>query len=97
MGTSEVTVPISVFSNKQATLTGSFRYGAGDYALAISLVSQGRIDLAPLVTHRFEFADAVAAFEATKNGKGSDGRGIIKAMSEFSQGKLLLLRSRHRR
>lgn len=46
--------------------------------LAISLVSSGRIDLKPLVTHRFQFRDAVEAFNATKNGKGTDGRGIIK-------------------
>lgn len=85
MGTPNAIVPISAFANKQARLTGSFRYGAGDYALAISLVASGRISLARLVTHRFAFTDAVAAFQATKEGKGADGKGIIKAMSELAR------------
>ena len=48
--------------------------------LAIQLVSSGKIDLAPLVTHRYDFEDAVEAFNATKEGKGKDGKGIIKAI-----------------
>jgi phosphoribosylaminoimidazole-succinocarboxamide synthase len=29
---------------------------------------------------RFEFTDAVAAFNTTKTGKGPDGKGVIKAI-----------------
>nr|BAK04516.1 predicted protein [Hordeum vulgare subsp. vulgare] len=80
MGSPDVQIPIGAFASKEAKFISSFRYGPGDYPLAISLVSSGRIDLKPLVTHRFQFRDAVEAFNATKNGKGTDGRGIIKAM-----------------
>lgn len=53
MGAPDVTVPISLFLGKELTVKGSFRYGAGDYPLAISLVSSGKIDVKPLITHRF--------------------------------------------
>jgi D-xylulose reductase len=52
MGASEITVPITLLITKELKLQGSFRYGPGDYALAISLVSQGKIDVKPLITHR---------------------------------------------
>ncbi|ELU45705.1 cytochrome b2 (L-lactate ferricytochrome C oxidoreductase) [Rhizoctonia solani AG-1 IA] len=73
-------VPFGVMMVKELTVRGSFRYGPGDYQLAIALVSQGKVDLKPLVTHRFEFTDAVAAFNTTKTGKGPDGKGVIKAI-----------------
>ncbi len=52
----------------------------GDYPLAIALVSQGKIDLKPLVTHRFSFDQAVEAFQVTRNGKSADGKAVIKAV-----------------
>ncbi|CAE6536979.1 unnamed protein product [Rhizoctonia solani] len=73
-------IPFGQMMVKELTVRGSFRYGPGDYQLAISLVSQGKVDLKPLVTHRFEFTDAVAAFNTTKTGKGPDGKGVIKAI-----------------
>ncbi|KAG8728085.1 hypothetical protein FRC12_022026, partial [Ceratobasidium sp. 428] len=73
-------VPFGMMMIKELTVRGSFRYGPGDYSLAIALVSQGKVDLKPLVTHRFEFTDAVAAFNTTKTGKGPDGKGVIKAI-----------------
>lgn len=68
MGTPEVQVPITLILVKELVLKGSFRYcllvldlallmivryGPGDYALAISLVAQGKISLKELVTHRY--------------------------------------------
>ena len=52
----------------------------GDYQLAVALASQGRIDLKPLVTHRFSFNQAVEAFQATRTGKSPDGKAVIKAI-----------------
>ena len=52
----------------------------GDYALAIALVSQGKIDLKPLVTHRYSFEQAVEAFQVTRQGKSADGKAVIKAV-----------------
>lgn len=53
MGSPEVTVPMPIFLSKELTVKGSFRYGPGDYPLAISLVSSGKIDVKPLITHRY--------------------------------------------
>jgi len=80
MGKSEVVVPITLLLVKELVVKGSFRYGPGDYPLAIALASQGRVDLKPLVTHRFKFEDAIKAFDTTKVGKSEDGKGVIKAI-----------------
>ena len=73
---SNMTVPVPLFDviNKQLHVTGSFRYGAGDYELAISLVERGLVKLAPLVTQRFDFKDALEAFETTRKGKDDAGK-----------------------
>jgi len=80
MGNPDVTIPITLFLVKELTLKGSFRYGPGDYELAIALVSQGRVNLKPLITHRFTFEQTVEAFNATRSGKGPDGRPVIKTV-----------------
>ncbi|KAI0081715.1 xylitol dehydrogenase [Panus rudis PR-1116 ss-1] len=80
MGAPNVVIPVTTLLTKELNFKGSFRYGPGDYDLAIGLVSQGKIDLKPLVTHRFAFQQAVEAFEATKAGKGPDGKPVIKAV-----------------
>ncbi|KAJ2930239.1 hypothetical protein H1R20_g6909, partial [Candolleomyces eurysporus] len=80
MGNPNVTIDIGAVITKELQFKGSFRYGPGDYPLAISLVAAGKVDLKPLVTHRFKFDDALVAFKATKAGKSEDGKGVIKAI-----------------
>ncbi|KAF9646027.1 xylitol dehydrogenase [Thelephora ganbajun] len=80
MGVAEVVVPITMLLVKELNVKGSFRYGPGDYKLAINLTAQGKVDLKPLVTHRFAFEDATTAFRVTRMGKSEDGKGVIKAI-----------------
>jgi len=80
MGHPEVVVPITALLTKELTLKSSFRYGPGDYRLAIALTSKKRVNLRPLVTHRFRFEEAISAFNATKKGKSEDGKDLIKAI-----------------
>jgi len=80
MGNPEVTINMAAVLTKELVVKGSFRYGHGDYPLAIALVSQGKIDLKPLVTHRYSFDDAETAFRATRAGESDDGKGLVKAM-----------------
>jgi len=80
MGFANVTVPITMILVKELKFLGSFRYGPGNYPLSIALVAQGKIDLAPLVTHRFAFDDAIVAFKTTRAGKSEDGVAVIKAI-----------------
>ncbi|CAA7259867.1 unnamed protein product [Cyclocybe aegerita] len=80
MGNPNVTLNLGLLMTKELNYKGSFRYGPGDYPLAISLVANGKIDLKPLVTHRFKFNDAITAFNATRKGKSEDGKGVIKVI-----------------
>lgn len=80
MGVPTVPIPMFAVVTKQLKVLGSFRYGQGDYPLAISLVERGLVDLKPLVTHRYKFDDARDAFEITKNGKDKDGKPVIKVI-----------------
>jgi len=80
MGASVVTINMDATLFKELVIKASFRYGYGDYPLAIALVSQGKINLKPLVTHRYSFLDAKSAFQATRTGKGEDGKVLVKAI-----------------
>ncbi|KAI4525680.1 chaperonin 10-like protein [Schizophyllum commune] len=80
MGTPNVTVDIGAIGAKELTLKGSFRYGPGAYKLGIAFVRDGKIDLKPLVSHRFPFDKAAEAFEVNRKGKGPDGKSVIKVM-----------------
>ncbi|OCB85947.1 xylitol dehydrogenase [Sanghuangporus baumii] len=76
IGPESVQIPITALIAKQPKVTGSIVYCPGDYQLALALASSGKVDLKPLVTHRFE--DAVTAFEVTRAGKSIDERGQTK-------------------
>ncbi|KAJ4989315.1 alcohol dehydrogenase GroES-like domain-containing protein [Stagonosporopsis vannaccii] len=62
LGAPKIDFPIGQICDKEATLKGSFRYGPGDYKLAIDLLRSDRVRLSSLITHEFEFEDAEKAF-----------------------------------
>ena len=70
MGKDDCTFPIMAACTKELTIRGSFRYGPGDYPLAIELVSSGKIDVKKLISKKVTFDEAETAFEDIKNGKG---------------------------
>ncbi|ORY32623.1 putative sorbitol dehydrogenase [Naematelia encephala] len=72
--------PLFQIIAKELRVIGSFRYGPGDYPLAISLVERGLVNLKPLVTQRYEFTDALEAFETTRAGKDKNGIPAIKCI-----------------
>ncbi|KAH6639227.1 chaperonin 10-like protein [Boeremia exigua] len=63
LGAPKIDFPIGQICDKEATLKGSFRYGPGDYKLAIGLLDSNRIRLSSLITHEFVFEDAEQAFQ----------------------------------
>ncbi|KAK5992435.1 putative D-xylulose reductase A [Cladobotryum mycophilum] len=69
MGKSDITFPIMALCLKEVTARGSFRYGAGDYELAIELVATGKVDVKKLVTGVVDFKDAEEAFKKVKGGE----------------------------
>ncbi|PYI16778.1 putative D-xylulose reductase A [Aspergillus japonicus CBS 114.51] len=70
MGRSEITFPIMAACTKELNVKGSFRYGSGDYKLAVSLVASGKVNVKDLITGTVNFEDAERAFEEVKAGKG---------------------------
>jgi len=69
MGKDNITFPIAALCIKEVTARGSFRYGSGDYKLAIELVAAGKIDVKKLVDGVVPFSEAEVAFKKVKEGK----------------------------
>jgi len=70
MGRDEITFPIMAACAKELKISGSFRYGSGDYKLAVDLVSDGLIDVRKLISKKVKFEEAEQAFQDVKAGKG---------------------------
>lgn len=70
MGRSEIQFPIMAACSKELTLRGSFRYGSGDYKLAVELAATGKVDVKKLITGTVKFEEAESAFKEVKAGKG---------------------------
>ncbi|KLU82641.1 D-xylulose reductase A [Magnaporthiopsis poae ATCC 64411] len=69
MGRADITFPIMALCVKEVTASGSFRYGSGDYKLAIDLVAQGKVDLKALISETVAFGQAEDAFNKVKEGQ----------------------------
>lgn len=67
LGESIPQVPMQEVIDKELGVFGVFRY-ANTYEQALELVCSGRVDVKPLVTHRFPFADAIAAMQQAATG-----------------------------
>lgn len=86
LGSPRISFPIGQICDKEATLKGSFRYGPGDYKLAIELLNSNRIRLGDLITHEFSFSEAEKAFNNVAGRSGIKtviyGPGVDKAMAK---------------
>jgi D-xylulose reductase len=70
VGKPDVMFPITALCIKEITVKGSFRYGSGDYKLAVELVSCGKVNVRKLITGIVRFEQAEEAFKDVKAGKG---------------------------
>ncbi|EEH38609.1 sorbitol dehydrogenase [Paracoccidioides lutzii Pb01] len=70
MGRDVISFPIMAACTKELDVRGSFRYGSGDYKLALTLVAEGKVDVKSLVTETVAFEDAESALVDVKGGKG---------------------------
>lgn len=69
MGKDNITFPIMALCLKEVTARGSFRYGSGDYKLAIELVASGKVDVKALVNGVVPFKNAEEAFRKVREGQ----------------------------
>lgn len=78
LGQDEVKIPIAEASIREVDILGSFRY-ANTYPLCLSLISTGKVNVKPLITHRFGFneQDVLDGFTTAKN---AETNGAIKVM-----------------
>lgn len=70
LGNPNVNFPITVVSMNEITVKGCFRYGPGDYKMALELALMGKIDLRSLITKVFSFERVTDAWETTRKGEG---------------------------
>lgn len=73
----DVSLPQNVVVAKELNICGSFRFHA-EFALAVRLINQRRVDLSPLLTHSFPIERAREAFELA-----SDRRRAMKVLIDF--------------
>ncbi|WP_137132697.1 NAD(P)-dependent alcohol dehydrogenase [Rhizobium sp. FY34] len=62
-------IPASIF--KEARIETVFRY-ANNFDRAVNLIASGKVDLKPLITDTFDFADSIAAFDRAAKGLPED-------------------------
>ena len=63
LGGGDLTLPLNLVVAKELALVGSFRFHP-EFALAVRLIGEGRVDLRPLITGTYPLDEAVTAFEA---------------------------------
>jgi D-xylulose reductase len=70
LGKPVVNFPILAMSEKELHMHGAFRYGPGDYKVAMDVLEAGSIPIKSLVSRIFDFEQTTDAWEATKRGQG---------------------------
>ena len=68
LGQALASLPIVNAAIREIDIRGVFRY-ANCYPAALSLIATGRIDVKPLITHRFQIGESVQAFEMAESGQ----------------------------
>ncbi len=74
----DVSIPQNTVVGKELSICGSFRFHA-EFALAVQLINQRRVDLAPVITRAFPMAQARQAFELA-----SDRQRAMKVLIDFA-------------
>jgi len=69
MGKDNITFPIMAMCLKEVTAKGSFRYGSGDYKLAVELIGSGKVEVKRLISEVVPFKEAENAFNKVKQGE----------------------------
>ncbi|OWF50198.1 sorbitol dehydrogenase-like isoform X2 [Mizuhopecten yessoensis] len=68
-GPDNVSFPVYSVITREITLKGSFRY-MNTWPTCLEMMSCGKIDVKPLITHMFSLEETLKAFETAKSGEG---------------------------
>jgi L-idonate 5-dehydrogenase len=74
----DVSIPQNLVVAKELSICGSFRFHA-EFALAVRLINEGRIDMAPMITGAYPLSRAREAFELA-----SDRKRAMKVLLDFA-------------
>jgi D-xylulose reductase len=72
-----VLVDIVAAQAKEARMESVFRY-ANQYARAVALLASGKINIKPLITDKYKFADSLKAYDYAANPKPSSVKTVIE-------------------
>ena len=75
----DVSVPQNLIVAKELSICGSFRFHA-EFALAVQLINEARLDFSPVVSHTFGLRQATEAFELA-----SDRQKSMKVLLDFAE------------
>lgn len=70
MGKSDISVPMTALAEKELRVMGCFRYGSGDFDLAISMLERRQINVRTLISSTVPFEKTTEAWERTRKGEG---------------------------
>lgn len=62
-------IDVNLIHYNEITVTGASALTRQGYELALNMLSSGQIDAASLITHRYDVADSLAAFDAAGSGQ----------------------------
>ncbi|ESO87240.1 hypothetical protein LOTGIDRAFT_205809 [Lottia gigantea] len=68
-GPDPVAIPITAAIAREIEIRGSFRY-MNTWPTAIAMISSGKINIKPMISHRFKLEETLQAFETAKSGAG---------------------------
>ncbi len=74
----DVSIPQNLVVAKELSVCGSFRFHA-EFALAVQLINEGRVDMRPMITGSFPLSQAQQAFELA-----SDRKRAMKVLLDFA-------------
>ena len=81
LGPDKIQIPIVNAAVREVDIRGIFRY-ANCYPKAIEMVASGRVNVKPLITHRFQLEQTLQAFETAKTGAGNAIKVMIKCSEQ---------------
>jgi D-xylulose reductase len=70
LGKPKVEFPIVAMGQKELLVRGCFRYGSGDYELAVGYLQKKLIDVKPLISSVTKFEETTQAWDKTARGEG---------------------------